>query len=149
MQNPVVKIRNYIRRKIIFLSWLYYRYYWRMDIHQETLISVKAHLDKTNPRGVHIGKGTAISFGATVLSHDYVRRMHANTYIGQFCQIGARSIILPGVTIGDSCIVAAGAVVTKDVPPNTIVAGNPAKPLRQGIETVYWGRLKEFDDGTH
>ncbi len=120
-----------------------------MDIHQETLISVKAHLDKTNPRGVHIGKGTAVSFGATILSHDYVRRMHTNTYIGQFCQIGARSIVLPGVTIGDSCIVAAGAVVTKDVPANTIVAGNPAKPLRQGIETVYWGRLKDFDDGTH
>ncbi len=149
MQTLVVRIRNYIRRKIIFLSWLYYRYYWRMDIHQETLISVKAHLDKTNPRGVHIGKGTAVSFGATILSHDYVRRLHTNTYIGQFCQIGARSIILPGVTIGDSCIVAAGAVVTKDVPANTIVAGNPAKPLRQGIETVYWGRLKDFDDGTH
>lgn len=149
MQTLVVRTRNYIRRKIIFLSWLYYRYYWRMDIHQETLISVKAHLDKTNPRGIHIGKGTAVSFGAAILSHDYVRRMHTNTYIGQFCQIGARSIILPGVTIGDSCIVAAGAVVTKDVPANTIVAGNPAKPLRQGIETVYWGRLKDFDDGTH
>lgn len=44
--------------------------------------------------------------------------------------IGAGAIILPGVTIGENAIVAAGAVVTKDVPDNTIVAGVPAKILR-------------------
>ena len=55
---------------------------------------------------------------------------------------------MPGITVGDHSIVAAGAVVVKDVPPNTIVGGNPAKVLRSDIETVYWGRLKEFDDGT-
>ncbi len=43
--------------------------------------------------------------------------------------IGDSSIILPGVTIGPNAIVAAGAVVTKDVPPNSIVAGNPAKVI--------------------
>jgi acetyltransferase-like isoleucine patch superfamily enzyme len=45
--------------------------------------------------------------------------------------IGRRAIILPGVTIGEGSIVAAGAVVTKDVPPNTMVAGNPARQIRE------------------
>ena len=50
--------------------------------------------------------------------------------IGNDVWIGGSSVILPGITIGDNSIVAAGSVVTKDVPPNTIVAGNPANILR-------------------
>jgi acetyltransferase-like isoleucine patch superfamily enzyme len=45
--------------------------------------------------------------------------------------IGANAVILPGVTIGSHCVVAAGAVVTKDVPPHSLVAGVPAKIIRQ------------------
>lgn len=45
--------------------------------------------------------------------------------------IGANAVILPGVTIGTHCVVAAGAVVTKDVPPHSLVAGVPAKIIRQ------------------
>lgn len=45
--------------------------------------------------------------------------------------IGAGSTILPGVTIGENSVVGAGSVVTKDVPPDTIVAGNPAKIIRK------------------
>jgi len=44
--------------------------------------------------------------------------------------IGANSVILPGVTIGEGSIIGAGSVVVKDVPSNTIVAGVPAKPLK-------------------
>ena len=51
--------------------------------------------------------------------------------------IGAGAIILPGVTVGENAIVAAGAVVTKDVPDNTIVAGVPAKTLRRINTTDY------------
>jgi acetyltransferase-like isoleucine patch superfamily enzyme len=148
MTKPVW-IRNFLRRIFIDIRWAYLHYFWKMDIDRDTLISLQAYLDRSNPKGIHIGKGTAISFGATILSHDYTRRMHVDTWIGRFCQIGARSIIMPGVTIGDHSIVAAGSVVVKDVPPNCIAAGNPAKIIREGIETVYWGRLKEYDDGTH
>lgn len=51
--------------------------------------------------------------------------------IGDGCWLGARSIILPGVTIGEGSVIAAGSVVTKDVPPNTLVAGVPAHVIRQ------------------
>lgn len=51
--------------------------------------------------------------------------------IGDYVFIGARSIILKGVTIGEKAIVAAGSAVVKDVPPLTIVAGNPAKVIKQ------------------
>lgn len=50
--------------------------------------------------------------------------------IGDDVWIGANSVILPGVTIGSHCVVAAGAVVTKDVPKNTVVGGIPAKVLK-------------------
>ena len=44
--------------------------------------------------------------------------------------VGARAVVLPGVTIGENAVVGAGSVVTKSVPPNTVVAGNPARPIR-------------------
>lgn len=50
--------------------------------------------------------------------------------IGAGCWLGARCIILPGVTVGAGSVVAAGAVVTRDVPPNTLVAGTPARVIR-------------------
>lgn len=115
----------------------YLRRIYKMDIGKDVRISWKAHLDKSiNPRGIHIGDGTDVVNGAMILSHDYCRRFRANTYIGKNCIIGARSIILPGVRIGDSTIVAAGSVVTKDTPPNTILAGNPAKIVKEGVVVV-------------
>ena len=50
--------------------------------------------------------------------------------IGDGVWIGARATVLPGVSIGAGAVVAAGALVTKDVPPDTVVAGVPAKPIR-------------------
>jgi acetyltransferase-like isoleucine patch superfamily enzyme len=44
--------------------------------------------------------------------------------------VGANAVILPGVTIGNHCVVAAGAVVTKEVPPHSLVAGVPAKVIK-------------------
>jgi acetyltransferase-like isoleucine patch superfamily enzyme len=50
--------------------------------------------------------------------------------IGDDVWIGANAVILPGVTIGNHCVIAAGAVVTKDVPDNTLVGGVPAKVIK-------------------
>jgi len=105
------------------------------------MISFSAKLDKSFPRGIHIGESTAVSFGAVILAHDYSRGLHVHTRIGDRCMIAANSFIFPGVTIGDECIVAPGSVVVKDVPSNTLVMGNPARAIEQGIETGRWGRL--------
>lgn len=57
--------------------------------------------------------------------------------IGDYCYIGARSIILRGVTIGDYCIISAGSVITEDVPTGYLAKGNPAKlyPLPEHLRT--------------
>jgi acetyltransferase-like isoleucine patch superfamily enzyme len=114
-----------------------------MEIGEDTQISLKARIDKTNPRGIHIGRGTLIAFDATILAHDLARVIHTDTHIGSNCFIGTRAIVLPGVTIGDNCIIAAGAVVNADVPPGSIAAGNPAKIVRSGISTRKWGVLED------
>lgn len=60
-----------------------------------------------------------------------------DTVIGNDVWIGMEAVVMPGVTVGDGAIIAARAVVTRDVPPYTIVGGNPAAPIR-----------KRFDDAT-
>ncbi|MCW2982116.1 MAG: Acetyltransferase (isoleucine patch superfamily)-like protein [Solirubrobacterales bacterium] len=60
--------------------------------------------------------------------------------LGDNVWIGRAAIVLPGVTIGDHSIVAAGAVVTKDVPPRVVVAGNPAKVVREITASDGWRR---------
>jgi len=57
-----------------------------------------------------------------------------DTYIGDFCVIGIGAIIMAGVKIGNEVVVGAGSVVTKDIPSNVIVAGNPAKIIKENIK---------------
>ncbi len=114
---------------------------WGMEIGKDCQISLSAKLDKTHPGGIHIGDSTAVSFRSCVLSHDYTRGLHADTRIGKQCQIGAYAIVMPGVTIGDNCVVAPASVVMRDVPPNSLVAGNPARVIEKNIRTGRWGKI--------
>ena len=110
-----------------------------MDLGPEVRISWGARLDKTNPKGVHIGAYTAIARGAIVLTHDFVNREWRDTHIGKNCFLGYNCIVLAGITVGDNCIIAANSLVGRNVPPNSVVMGNPAKIVEQNIVTGEWG----------
>ncbi|MCY4180435.1 MAG: acyltransferase [Litoreibacter sp.] len=133
-----------VQARRLWLSGVY-----GMDIAPTSQISMSARLDRTFPIGVHIGAQSYVALQSMVLTHDRTRGLYVHTWIGRNCFIGARSMILPGVRIGDGSIVAAGAVVTKDVPPDCIVAGNPAKVVRQGISAGPFGRLPDADLREH
>ncbi|WP_459440998.1 acyltransferase [Winogradskyella sp.] len=113
-----------------------------MHIHKSARVSFGTKLDKTNPKGVFIGKDSYLASGAIIFTHDFSRNFKANTYIGERCFIGANAIVMAGVRIGDEVIVGSGAIVTKDVPSNCIVAGNPAKIIKSQISTIKFGQLK-------
>lgn len=128
-------VRTRVRPFLMRIRRTYLRKVWGMKIGEGTAISFSARLDRTNPRGIEIGKHTAVVFESVILTHDFVNLRHSTTRIGDYCLIGARAIIFPGVTIGDHVIVAAASVVMKDVPSNSVVSGNPARVVESGIMT--------------
>lgn len=85
---------------------------------------------------IEIGDDVIIAWDCNILDRDYhavegATEGKERIIIGNRVWIGCRSIILKGVSIGDGAIVAAGSIVTKDVPANTLVAGNPARFIKE------------------
>src|SRR5207247_5841947 len=140
MAVPVAtRIRDWVRELVVGLRRQYLIRVWKMDLGDGTSISMSAKLDKTNPRGIHIGKYTTVTFGAAILTHDYVNNRDADVRIGDNCFIGAHSIILPGGTIGDSCIVAAASAVARDLPSRWLVRGHPARVVEHTVRNGHSG----------
>src|SRR5213595_4068962 len=133
------RARDAVREVVLMLRRQYLNRVWKMDLGEGTAISTSAKLDKTNPRGIHIGKYTVVTFGCAVLAHDWVNRVNRDGRIGDNCFIGAHSIVLPGVTIGDNCIVSAASVVVRDVPAGSLVTGNPARVVEHNVKTTHYG----------
>jgi acetyltransferase-like isoleucine patch superfamily enzyme len=133
------QIRELFREVARRLRRQYFIHVWHMHLGEGSVVSFKANLDKTNPRGIHVGQYSVVAFGAAVLTYDPVNRRNLDVHIGDNCLIGAHAVISPGVTIGDQCIVAAGCVVTRNIPSCTLVAGNPARVVEKGIRTDHWG----------
>ena len=94
----------------------------------------------TTSGGIRIGDRVLIGYRAQILSSNHViegrspiskaGHVRKAVHVEQDVWIGASSIILPGVTIGEGAVIAAGSVVTKDVPAFAIVGGVPAKLIR-------------------
>ncbi len=86
---------------------------------------------------ITIGENVTIAPGVIIRDSDsHTTKEEGNTKeitIGNHVWIGSNAIILKGVTVGDNAIIAAGSVVTKDVPENSMVAGVPAKVIKENI----------------
>lgn len=137
----LVKFRNLLRFVLLQPYYLILIKLYKMDISKSARVSLGAKLDKTHPLGIHIGDESYIASGSIIFSHDFCRSMHNDTYIGKRCFIGANAIIMAGVKIGDEVIIGSGSIVTKDVPSNSIVAGNPARIIKSDIKTTTYGKL--------
>ena len=105
-----------------------------LRVGNNVIISPSARIDNNYPHLISIGNNCVIGVGVRLVAHDATFNMFNDDFVkvGKIkimdnCVIGLNSIILPGVTIGPNVLVAAGSFVNKDIPPNSCVAGNPAR----------------------
>lgn len=116
-------------------------------------IGPRAFLDARE--GLTIRRGAVISYDAVIwtLGHDYNDEGFAGkgapVEIGSHAWICSRATVLPGVKVGEGAVVAAGAVVTGDVPPYAVVAGVPAKVVKMRQEKPYCYGYSRSADTTH
>ena len=119
---------------------------WKLigvNVGKNLFVGYGGYLDVDGANRLYIGDNSSIMAQSLILMHrrnikeyDGVALQHdlpylqLETHIGNNVSIGMRSIIMPGVTIGDGAVIAAGSVVTKNVEPYTVVGGNPAKLIK-------------------
>lgn len=111
-------------------QYLMRRYFWRSRVAWSAWIASSASIDRTFPSGIEIGDQVWIGPFALILSHDMARGVYLPTRIGARSVVGARAVVMPGVTIGADCVIEPGSVVSHDVPPGLHIAGNPARTRR-------------------
>lgn len=111
-------------------------------------ISLSARLISGRRGSIRIGAQSLVAFKTLIVTREAGSQESKPISIGCRCFIGGGAVLLPGVTIGDGSIVAAGAIVADNVPAGSIVAGVPARVIRSNIETGRFGRLAGADDNT-
>lgn len=126
------------------ISWIRVSYYRFMGvtIGKNCWISSHAHIDVAGGK-ITIGSGVNIAGGSYILAHVGWRpgKERQETKLGDNVKIYVNAVVLPGVEIGENSIVGAGAIVTKDVPPNVVVMGNPARVIMKLEDKKNSGRF--------
>ncbi|MCE4994681.1 acetyltransferase [Staphylococcus xylosus] len=124
-QTVIIEICRYL--PIVKLKHWMYRKFLKMNIGAETAFAFKVVPDLLYPEYITIGKNCVIGYNTTILTHEFLvdEFKTGPVHIGDNTLIGANVTILPGVTIGNNVKVGAGAVVSKDIPDNTLAYGNP------------------------
>jgi acetyltransferase-like isoleucine patch superfamily enzyme len=116
-----------------FLSWIRVSYYRIMGVKigKDCFISSRARIDVRRGK-IIIGNNVHIGGGSYILSHAGFQPVKEGkeTVIEDNVRIFVNSVILPGIRVGKNSIIGAGSVVTKDVPPNVVVMGNPARVIQ-------------------
>lgn len=137
-----------LRRMITGLRRAWLRQVKGIEIDPSTSISLSSRILPGRRGAIQVGAETLVAFKTLLFTRDLVTAEVRPIRIGRRCFIGGGSTIMPGVTIGDESIVAAGAVVFDDVPPQSIVGGNPARLIRSGIRVGRFGRLEGADENS-
>jgi carbonic anhydrase/acetyltransferase-like protein (isoleucine patch superfamily) len=108
-------------------TWRVWLNRWRgVHIGQNVWIGYDAIIETSRPDLVTIRDRATVQIRTTIIAHF---REQAGVVIEEDATVGPGAIVLPNVTIGRGSIVTAGSVVTKSVPPKTMVQGNPARPI--------------------
>jgi maltose O-acetyltransferase len=119
-----------------------------LQIGKNVFFGSDVFIDSSFPWLISIGDECTITYGVIILAHDSSIYRHlgytkiGKVSIGSKTFIGARSIILPGVKIGKDVIIGAGSIVTKDIPDNSIAAGNPAVVIGNVVDYTDRNRCK-------
>jgi acetyltransferase-like isoleucine patch superfamily enzyme len=136
-------------RLLRILAWLAPVYQFRSSVYRKCGVKIGRNvyigflvmMDGEYPEYIKIGDEASIGPGVTIMAHSGASPFHQRfkifyegpkkVNIKRGVWLAAGSIILPGVTVGEGSIVAAGSVVSRDVQSYTIVAGNPARAIKQ------------------
>lgn len=123
------------------LKKLVYQKLYGFSIGNDVYISPKAYLDKNVKGYIHIGDNCFITRDVIILTHSQAKQggpralwgemEKGKVRIGNNVFIGVKTVIMPGVTIGDNCIIGACSLVTKSIPDNCMAFGQPARVIKK------------------
>jgi acetyltransferase-like isoleucine patch superfamily enzyme len=118
--SPSLRLKNLLYRAI------------GAKIHRGASLALSVVLDCFFPELIEIGENSILGYRTTILTHEFLidEFRTGKVKVGKNVMIGACSLVLAGVEIGDNTTVAAFSLVNKDLPPNAIAAGVPARVIR-------------------
>ncbi|MFC2154531.1 acyltransferase [Candidatus Altiarchaeota archaeon] len=100
-----------------------------VKIHGDVFISSGVYIDDAHPEYLEIGDNVCLGVESAIITH--FRDQKSGIKIEDNVFIGPKSILLPGITIGEGAIIGSNSVVSEDIPPYTFAVGNPAKPIKK------------------